>query len=94
VTWWNASQGVERQTLSELLYLWRWRTIWRSFRVLNNDRPARRDQPDQRGDRSDHRLDTSNAIACSAKTGLGVAPILQAVVDRVAAARRIGFSSR
>ena len=28
-------------------------------------------------------LDTSNAIACSAKTGLGVPEILQAVVDRV-----------
>ena len=55
-----------------------------------------RDHPSAQQDRSsyadpdrikeeadDHGLDCDNAIPCSAKTGMGVPEILQAVVDRV-----------
>ncbi|MFZ9229900.1 MAG: GTP-binding protein, partial [Prochlorococcaceae cyanobacterium] len=78
----DASQGVEAQTLANV------------YLALENDLEIipvlnKIDLPGADPDRIKEEieaiigLDCSNAIACSAKTGLGVPEILQAVVDRV-----------
>ena len=78
----DASQGVEAQTLANV------------YLALENDLEIipvlnKIDLPGADADRISEEieaiigLDCSNAIHCSAKTGLGVPDILQAVVDRV-----------
>jgi GTP-binding protein LepA len=78
----DASQGVEAQTLANV------------YLALENDLEIipvlnKIDLPGADPERISEEieaiigLDTSNAIPCSAKTGLGVPEILQAVVDRV-----------
>ena len=78
----DASQGVEAQTLANV------------YLALDNDLEIipvlnKIDLPGADPDRIKEEveaiigLDCSNAIPCSAKTGLGVPEILQAVVDRV-----------
>ncbi len=78
----DASQGVEAQTLANV------------YLALDNDLEIipvlnKIDLPGADPDRIKEEieaiigLDCSNAISCSAKTGLGVPEILQAVVDRV-----------
>ena len=78
----DASQGVEAQTLANV------------YLALENDLEIipvlnKIDLPGSDSERIKEEieaiigLDTSNAIACSAKTGLGVPEILQAVVDRI-----------
>ncbi len=78
----DASQGVEAQTLANV------------YMALDNDLEIipvlnKIDLPGADPDRITEEieaiigLDCSNAIPCSAKTGLGVPEILQAVVDRV-----------
>tara|TARA_B100000029_G_scaffold514520_1_gene617693 strand:- start:1833 stop:3638 length:1806 start_codon:yes stop_codon:yes gene_type:complete len=78
----DASQGVEAQTLANV------------YLALENDLEIipvlnKIDLPGSDPDRIKHEieaiigLDTSQAISCSAKTGLGVPEILQAVVDRI-----------
>ncbi len=80
----DASQGVEAQTLANV------------YLALENDLEIipvlnKIDLPGADPDRIKEEiesiigLDTSNAISCSAKTGLGVQDILQAVVDRIPA---------
>ena len=80
----DASQGVEAQTLANV------------YLALENDLEIipvlnKIDLPGADPDRIKEEveaiigLDCSNAINCSAKTGLGVPEILQAVVDRVPA---------
>ena len=80
----DASQGVEAQTLANV------------YLALENDLEIipvlnKIDLPGADPDRIKAEveaiigLDCSNAIYCSAKTGLGVPEILQAVVDRVPA---------
>jgi GTP-binding protein LepA len=78
----DASQGVEAQTLANV-YLALENDL-EIIPVLNKiDLPGADPQRISAEIESIIGLDTSNAIACSAKTGLGVAEILQAVVDRV-----------
>ena len=78
----DASQGVEAQTLANV------------YLALGNDLEIipvlnKIDLPGADAERISTEieeiigLDTSNAIHCSAKTGLGVPEILQAIVDRV-----------
>ena len=80
----DASQGVEAQTLANV-YLALENNL-EIIPVLNKI-----DLPGADADRIAEEieaiigLDCSNAIHCSAKTGLGVPAILQAVVDRVPA---------
>ena len=80
----DASQGVEAQTLANV------------YLALGNDLEIipvlnKIDLPGADAERISTEieeiigLDTSNAIHCSAKTGLGVPEILQAIVDRVPA---------
>ena len=78
----DASQGVEAQTLANV-YL----AIENDLEiipVLNKiDLPGADPERISEEIEAIIGLDTSNAITCSAKTGLGVPDILQAVVDRV-----------
>ena len=78
----DASQGVEAQTLANV------------YLALENDLEIipvlnKIDLPGSDPDRIKQEieaiigLDTAQAIACSAKTGLGIKDILQAVVDRI-----------
>tara|TARA_A100001037_G_C15107493_1_gene617210 strand:- start:46 stop:1854 length:1809 start_codon:yes stop_codon:yes gene_type:complete len=78
----DASQGVEAQTLANV------------YLALENDLEIipvlnKIDLPGSDPDRIKQEieaiigLDTTQAIACSAKTGLGIKDILQAVVDRI-----------
>ena len=78
----DASQGVEAQTLANV-YLALENDL-EIIPVLNKiDLPGADPQRIREEIESIIGLDTSNAIACSAKTGLGVPEILQAVVERV-----------
>ena len=78
----DASQGVEAQTLANV-YL----AIENDLEiipVLNKiDLPGADPEKIKNEIESIIGLDTSNAIACSAKTGLGAREILQAVVERI-----------
>ena len=80
----DASQGVEAQTLSNV-YL----AIENNLEiipVLNKvDLPGADPDRIKAEIRDIIGLDTYTALACSAKTGLGIAEILQAVVDRIPA---------
>ena len=66
------------------MFIWPWRTIWRSIPVFNKV-----DLPSSDVDRVREEveqvigLDCSQLLACSAKTGEGVREILEAVVERV-----------
>ena len=78
----DASQGVEAQTLANV-YLALENDL-EIIPVLNKiDLPGADPERIKEEIQSIIGLDTSNAISCSAKTGLGVTEILQAVVDRI-----------
>ncbi len=78
----DASQGVEAQTLANV-YLALENDL-EIIPVLNKiDLPGSDPERIKQEIESIIGLDTSSAIACSAKTGLGVEEILQAVVDRI-----------
>ena len=78
----DASQGVEAQTLANV-YLALENDL-EIIPVLNKiDLPGAEPQKIKQEIESIIGLDTSLAIECSAKTGLGVQKILQAVVDRI-----------
>ncbi len=78
----DASQGVEAQTLANV-YLALENDL-EIIPVLNKvDLPGSDPEKIKEEIESIIGLDTSNAIVCSAKTGLGVEEILQAVVDRI-----------
>tara|TARA_Y100001968_G_scaffold42730_5_gene32818 strand:+ start:2206 stop:4014 length:1809 start_codon:yes stop_codon:yes gene_type:complete len=78
----DASQGVEAQTLANV-YLALENDL-EIIPVLNKvDLPGADSEKIKEEIESIIGLDTSNAIECSAKTGLGVPEILQAVVDRI-----------
>ena len=78
----DASQGVEAQTLANV-YLALENDL-EIIPVLNKiDLPGAEPEKIKGEIESIIGLDASNAIICSAKTGLGVANILQAIVDRV-----------
>jgi GTP-binding protein LepA len=78
----DASQGVEAQTLANV-YLALENDL-EIIPVLNKiDLPGADPQRVKEEIEAIIGLDTSTAIACSAKTGLGVPEILQAVIDRV-----------
>lgn len=78
----DASQGVEAQTLANV-YLALENDL-EIIPVLNKiDLPGAEPEKIKGEIESIIGLDTSNAVACSAKTGLGVSDILQVVVDRI-----------
>lgn len=78
----DASQGVEAQTLANV-YLALENDL-EIIPVLNKvDLPGSDPERIKKEIESIIGLDTSNAIACSAKTGVGIVGILQAVVDRI-----------
>ncbi len=78
----DASQGVEAQTLANV-YLALENDL-EIIPVLNKvDLPGADPQKIKNEIESIIGLDTSNAISCSAKTGVGIPEILQAVVDRI-----------
>ncbi len=78
----DASQGVEAQTLANV-YLALENDL-EIIPVLNKvDLPGADPKKIKQEIESIIGLDTSNAIECSAKTGLGISEILQAVVDQV-----------
>lgn len=78
----DASQGVEAQTLANV-YLALENDL-EIIPVLNKvDLPGADPQRIKEEIEAIIGLDTSNAITCSAKTGVGVPEILQAVVDRI-----------
>ncbi|MEI6360225.1 MAG: GTP-binding protein, partial [Synechococcus sp. ELA619] len=78
----DASQGVEAQTLANV-YLALENDL-EIIPVLNKiDLPGADPERIAAEIEAIIGLDTTNAITCSAKTGMGVAAILQAVVDRV-----------
>jgi GTP-binding protein LepA len=78
----DASQGVEAQTLANV-YLALDNDL-EIIPVLNKiDLPGADPERISEEIESIIGLDTANAIPCSAKTGLGIPEILQAVVDRV-----------
>ena len=78
----DASQGVEAQTLANV-YLALENDL-EIIPVLNKvDLPGSDPERIKKEIESIIGLDTSNAIACSAKTGVGIVDILQAVVDRI-----------
>ncbi len=78
----DASQGVEAQTLANV-YLALENDL-EIIPVLNKiDLPGADPERIKEEIEAIIGLDTSNAISCSAKTGLGVSDILQAVVERV-----------
>ncbi|MGL6133558.1 MAG: translation elongation factor 4, partial [Prochlorococcaceae cyanobacterium] len=80
----DASQGVEAQTLANV-YLALENDL-EIIPVLNKiDLPGADPERIKEEIEAIIGLDCSKAIACSAKTGLGVSEILQAVVDRVPA---------
>ncbi len=80
----DASQGVEAQTLANV-YLALENNL-EIIPVLNKiDLPGSDTKRIKNEIESIIGLDTSKAITCSAKTGLGVPEILQAVVDRIPA---------
>ena len=78
----DASQGVEAQTLANV-YLALENDL-EIIPVLNKvDLPGADPEKIKNEIESIIGLDTSKAISCSAKTGLGIPEILQAVVDRI-----------
>ncbi len=78
----DASQGVEAQTLANV-YLALENDL-EIIPVLNKiDLPGSDPERIKKEIESIIGLDTSKAISCSAKTGLGIPDILQAVVDRI-----------
>ncbi len=78
----DASQGVEAQTLANV-YLALENDL-EIIPVLNKiDLPGSDPERIKEEIEAIIGLDTSTAIACSAKTGLGVSEIMQAVVDRI-----------
>ena len=78
----DASQGVEAQTLANV-YLALENDL-EIIPVLNKvDLPGADPEKIKNEIESIIGLDTSNAISCSAKTGVGIPEILQAVVDRI-----------
>ena len=78
----DASQGVEAQTLANV-YLALENDL-EIIPVLNKvDLPGSDSERIKKEIESIIGLDTSNAIACSAKTGVGIVDILQAVVDQI-----------
>jgi len=78
----DASQGVEAQTLANV-YLALENDL-EIIPVLNKvDLPGSDPERIKKEIEAIIGLDTSNAIACSAKTGVGIVDILQAVVDRI-----------
>ncbi len=78
----DASQGVEAQTLANV-YLALENDL-EIIPVLNKiDLPGADPERIKQEIESIIGLDTSKAISCSAKTGLGIQEILQAVVDRI-----------
>ncbi len=78
----DASQGVEAQTLANV-YLALENDL-EIIPVLNKvDLPGSEPERIKKEIESIIGLDTSNAIACSAKTGVGIVDILQAVVDQI-----------
>jgi GTP-binding protein LepA len=78
----DASQGVEAQTLANV-YLALENDL-EIIPVLNKiDLPGADPERVREEIEAIIGLDTSTAIACSAKTGLGVTQILQAVIDRI-----------
>ncbi len=78
----DASQGVEAQTLANV-YLALENDL-EIIPVLNKvDLPGSDPERIKKEIESIIGLDTSNAIECSAKTGVGIADILQAVVDKI-----------
>ncbi len=78
----DASQGVEAQTLANV-YLALENDL-EIIPVLNKiDLPGSDPERIKQEIESIIGLDTSSAIACSAKTGLGIDEILQSVVDRI-----------
>jgi len=80
----DASQGVEAQTLANV-YLALENDL-EIIPVLNKvDLPGADPEKIKNEIESIIGLDTSKAIACSAKTGVGIPEILQAVVDRIPA---------
>tara|TARA_Y100001968_G_scaffold311105_1_gene332797 strand:+ start:8021 stop:9826 length:1806 start_codon:yes stop_codon:yes gene_type:complete len=80
----DASQGVEAQTLANV-YLALENDL-EIIPVLNKvDLPGADPEKIKQEIENIIGLDTSTAIECSAKTGLGVSDILQAVVDRIPA---------
>ena len=80
----DASQGVEAQTLANV-YLALENDL-EIIPVLNKvDLPGADPEKIKNEIESIIGLDTSKAISCSAKTGVGIPEILQAVVDRIPA---------
>tara|TARA_Y100001968_G_scaffold72157_1_gene63506 strand:+ start:446 stop:2251 length:1806 start_codon:yes stop_codon:yes gene_type:complete len=80
----DASQGVEAQTLANV-YLALENDL-EIIPVLNKiDLPGSDPEKIKEEVETIIGLDTSNAIECSAKTGIGISEILQAVVDRIPA---------
>ncbi len=78
----DASQGVEAQTLANV-YLALENDL-EIIPVLNKvDLPGADPEKIKKEIESIIGLDTSKAISCSAKTGVGIPEILQAVVDRI-----------
>ena len=78
----DASQGVEAQTLANV-YLALENDL-EIIPVLNKvDLPGADPEKIKNEIESIIGLDTSKAISCSAKTGVGIPEILQAVVDRI-----------
>ena len=78
----DASQGVEAQTLANV-YLALENDL-EIIPVLNKvDLPGADPEKIKNEIESIIGLDTSKAICCSAKTGVGIPEILQAVVDRI-----------
>ncbi|KGG16541.1 MULTISPECIES: translation elongation factor 4 [unclassified Prochlorococcus] len=78
----DASQGVEAQTLANV-YLALENDL-EIIPVLNKvDLPGADPEKIKKEIESIIGLDTSNAISCSAKTGVGISEILQAVVERI-----------
>ncbi len=78
----DASQGVEAQTLANV-YLALENDL-EIIPVLNKvDLPGAEPEKIKNEIESIIGLDTSKAISCSAKTGVGIPEILQAVVDRI-----------
>ncbi|WP_269622456.1 translation elongation factor 4 [Prochlorococcus marinus] len=78
----DASQGVEAQTLANV-YLALENDL-EIIPVLNKvDLPGSDPEKIKKEIESIIGLDTSNAISCSAKTGLGIPEILQAIVNKI-----------
>jgi len=80
--WWTASQGVEAQTLANV-----YQAIDNNHEivpVLNKiDLPAAEPERVRQQIEDVIGLDASDAVLCSAKTGEGIAEVLEAVVTRL-----------